>query len=432
MPIPFRGHAPAFPGPAPTGPWGPSIPRPTVPGGLAAWRPSPAALRGAAGRILSPRNLRNFGVGGMIGSLLADYAIMQANAHLALWLNGFVVARVCDPKKGMDGWFSSYELSTCLTDTGGGVSPRALPAYVGGLGPNPGIFIRFVGLNIETPFGARFYAESRDYAIPTFVGEGPRPRPFFGPIIPVLAPPRVGALAPPGSVPYGVRPWPVWGGQAPPGTGVDGGYAPPGVGGGVQDSVIPGRPISWEFPSVPGVRPVTPAVPGVRAVPVPGTRETKVGVNTPAGQLFLSLMRAREAVSEFDDLVETMFKALPKSVQRSYGKDLGSMSLALWENWDRMDFKLWLRNLAANHLEDELIGRFFQMKAAARNAVWGNHMGSLGTNGPGFEDFTKAVSEMVDQLADDFFGEGSDEHPEDRIARLDRERRRRLRDRANQ
>lgn len=436
MGIPFRAQMPAGPfSPAPTGPMGPR--GPAVPNPLG-WTPKALNLNKLKAGLLNPRNIRGFGIGGLIASMIAQWAVEQMNMHLALWLNGFSLVRICDPTKGMDTWTTSSTLPACLTGTGAGLPPRALPAYVGSLpGPNYP-YIRFLGLNVVTPFGAKFYKESRDYAVVPAGGSGSRPRPHYSPVnTPRFAPPRAGALAPPGFVPIAVKPYPVWAGNPPGVPGVDSGNGlPGGRTGGVSSGVIPGvpsrpedRPWRWEFPPFAPAKPITAVpIPDVRAPPLPGQREVKVGANTRAGQLFFGLMKAREAVSEMDDFVEVLFRSLPKGTQSRYGDDMGSMILGLYENLDKFDFRLAMRNLIANQLEDEIIGRsYMSMRGSARRAVWGDHMGSLGTvNGPGFEEFAKAVSQAAGDAADAMMGydPGGPRHRIDRAFRADQEERR--------
>lgn len=359
----------------------------------------------------------------MVGSLIAQWAADQAVMYFALWLNGMTVVRECDPTAGSMSWFSSFSLDTCRTGTGAGVEPRALPGYIAGLGAPPHPYIRMLGIQTITPFGAIFCKEGKDYGIVPYAIPGPRPRPWFGPIAFPFAPPGVSPVARPGRVPFNVRPWPVWAGS-PPRPGVDGGYAPPGVGaGGERDSTIP-PPWSWAWdPSRPIAPPQNPPV--ARAVPQPGTKETKVGANTAAGQMFFALMRAKEAVSEMEDFVEAMYKALPRATQRRYSKDLGSMLLALYENWDSFDFKLFFRNLLANQIEDEIIGRaFFGLKGKARDAVFGNSMGALPGGHTGLKEFARAVADAVSASVNPFFGYGDKaEHRLDRLNREDREKR---------
>lgn len=439
MGLPFRAHAPAFPGgSAPTGPWGPRSPlRPVIPLG---WTPKPvslAALRSAAYRGALTYG-RSFGVGLWVGSMIAEWAIDLSNMYLALFLNGLTLTRICDPQKGMDTW-TAGTLTACLTSTGAGLPPRALPAYVAGLGPSSTVNIRFLGLNVVTPFNAKFYKESRDYGLVPHVVLTPRPRPHYSPVAPIpIAPPRAGALAPPGRVPWSVRPWPVWAGNPAGVPGVTSGNGVPGaMPGGRSWGVSPGIPGVSARPDAPawqwawdgsGVQTPSRPIPAVRALPAPGTREVKIGANTRAGQLFFGLMKARETVSEVDDFVTSLFRSLPKATQKRYEKNMGEMLLALYENMDLFDFRLALRNLIANQIEDEIIGRsYMSMRGAARNAVWGNTMGSLGpVNGPGFDDFVTAVSDAASLAADGLMGyENGPEHRIDKQNRKDREERRR-------
>lgn len=398
---------------------------PGNPGGiLSGFQPRGISLPSVARGLLNPRNLRNFGVGGLVGTLIADQLLMHANAHFALWINGLTVVGECDPQAGMFGWTASFpsDIHGCLAGVGMGASLRALPAFVATADPK--VIIRAIGLKITTPFGAQFGNEGKRYGIVPYNVGGARPRPFYGPLNhPGWAAPGTGVAAPPGHVPWDIAPWPVWGGAGPR-PGVDNGNGVPagagsGSGGGRRDI-----PRNW---SIAPDRSVSRPIPNVRAVPVPGMRETKVGANTEAGRMFFALMRAKEAVSELGDVAEALFKALPKATQKRYPNNLGGWTLALYDNLEWLDFRLAFRNLLANQIEDEIIGRtYFGLKGSARNAVFGKSMGALPGGNAGLRDYAKAVSDAVAGVVDPYFGytDGA-VHKDDAANRVTQDERRR-------
>lgn len=425
--LPFRGQTPSFPRTAPR-----PVPSP-LPGfqgkGLAGYVPAPVkrlASTRLGQAILRPANLRGAHAGLFISSLALEWAVTRANALLILYLNGLTMLRTCS-RKGMDTFTIAATAGPCLTSTGGGLRLSQLGAVVAAASPTD--VIKMLGVDVITPFLAVFYIESRTYSIAAIpANASARPRPFYGPMRFPFAPPRIGSVARPREVPFNVRPWPVWASAVPVGAGVSGGSSSTNttLGSGAATSVAhPGR--SFDFIVRPGAQTRTGR--GARAItrapPAPRTKETKVGANTVAGQMFFALMRAKEVVSEVGDFVEALFRALPRATQKRYAKDMGSMGLALWENWDRFDFKLAFRNLLANHLEDEIIGRtFFPARAATRNRMFGNRMGSTGpVNNPFFEAYTQRVNAFADATVNPWLGYGTRaEHRLDREARLERDR----------
>lgn len=400
MSLPFRAQAPAFAGTGSYGPWGPRAAGAGSNPLLKGWKPAARAAAAGALRGGGPINWRfiGAGTGGLIAGLLADYAINATNAYLALWLNGLTHERTCSVG-AMVTWFSSTSMTNCLSATGPGNNLRSMPAAVAAASPTTKF--RFL-----MPYNLVFSRETDGYGVVPVAG-GVRPRPFYAPfpLVGVAAHPVAGvdAIARPGTVPYGRRPWPVWAGARP--VGAVGGNAIPDSPDRAWYPPVPGT--GWTINPGTGVRPMNPTAPIARAVPRPGVRETKVGANTPAFQMFVALMKAKEAVSEVEDFVVTMFKALPKPTQSRYdGNNMGSMVLALIENWDDMDFRLWFRNLLQNHLEDEIIGRvWFGLRGKARDAFFGDSIGSLGEVGTAdFKAFAKAVSKETDAWVNEWFG----------------------------
>lgn len=267
------------------------------------------------------------------------------------------------------------------------------------------------------------------------VGSLPRrERPFYG-----VAPPAnvwarapisvAGRWSPPGRVPFDVRPWPVGKHGNPP----------------VGPSPVPDEPsvpgiqgMRWTWASF-GQRAQTENIrdlEGVRDVAKPWEKEVKIGANTAAGQFFFNLMKAREAVSELQDIVGVMFDSLPKHTQYRYGGAKASehdQLRAVFENLDRIDAGLFLKNLLANQIEDEIIGRtWMTARGKFRDALFGNTIGSTGPLATdAFKDYAKAVSDLSKMLADDILGKQSYSHDR-KISELMRKAEAHLRKWANQ
>lgn len=102
--------------------------------------------------------------------------------------------------------------------------------------------------------------------------------------------------------------------------------------------------------------------------------------------------------------------ALPWQTRARYGGANASdhdKLRALFENLEKMDAGLFLKNLIANQIEDEIIGRtWFAGRAKLRNQVFGDTIGSLGpvANEP-FKRYAKHVSDLAKGITDGMFGQ---------------------------
>lgn len=129
----------------------------------------------------------------------------------------------------------------------------------------------------------------------------------------------------------------------------DAGYRPPGVmgrpGGRWLDAVG-----YRSDPFVSGVQPFTP--PAYPRSPAPGMREGKLNTNT--GRI----MQVMNALSEFGDLIDSLWRALPRSAQtRKKGELTGRAQKALdvYRGFDKIDGYEAISNI----IEDEAKDRFF-------------------------------------------------------------------------
>lgn len=199
---------------------------------------------------------------------------------------------------------------------------------------------------------------------------------------------------PPGHVPWNVRPIPVWTGA-----------------GGITDGWPQGNDASngersrRRAPPLPqviidtrtGTRVVTRAVD--RSVVSRPIRERKVGSKTWAARAFFLAMKAKEEYSEYMDLVEALYKALPKN--RQFATNDRGKVWALWEHYREIDMELAIRNIIMNWVEDGIIGNtYFTGRAALRNAIFGGQMGSLGEHPEWFRQYAGLISQSVEHAFD--------------------------------
>lgn len=425
-------------------PIGVGSPAPRTGGGtmlmqLAEWSPTKLKATGATlplpkgGTVRYPMStylpkLRVPHPGWILAGFVAEIVLKEIYTHAMLYLNGLAFSKFCR-LVGSDGFGTAPPSSTqpCLTGQGSpiyamGEIPRIVP------GMNPGAYINVMGQSGRAPATGfpRYSSQSYYRVIGAPVGVT-RPRPFYAPTrryFEATVPVAQARFARPGQVPAHVRPWPVWAGPRP---WVDPAPTPDAAGVPKARGTVP--PWSWAWPGrgLPISRPLpgNPAIP--RNPPIGRTREVKFGANTAVGRLFFAIMRAREAVSEFQDFVQVIFRALPKDIQKLYGGNkasVGDMMTAVFEHAGEIDGGLFIRNLIANQIEDEIIGRtYFKLRGELRNIVFGKSMGSLGpVSNPLFEEYAKAVSAFAEAIAKALTGGQDLSHDDERS--LDAARRR--------
>lgn len=361
--------------------------------------------------------------GWILAGWVAEKVMKELYTHMMLHLNGLAFSKFC-AITGSDGFATAASTSTQPCLTGQGAPPfrmGQIPEVVRGM--SAGAYINVLGFQRFTPITGfpRYQSQSYYRVIGAPVGVTV-PRPFYAPAPRYMerSVPTIDArFARPGQVSPHVRPWPVWAGPRP---WVDPAPTPPAAD--VPRSRGTVAPWRWAWPGrgLPISRPLpgNPAIP--RNPPIGRTREVKFGANTAVGRLFFAIMRAREAVSEFEDFVKVIFRALPKDIQRLYGGNrasLGDMMTAVFEHAGEIDGGLFIRNLIANQIEDEIIGRtWFKLRGELRNAVFGNSMGSLGpVNNPLFQEYALAVSGFAEAVAKLLTGNGDMSHEDERTLR---------------
>lgn len=373
-----------------------STPMPTVrTPPLTGWSPVQVGVRGLIPRLrLNPLGLTPTGFAFMIGTFLVEEMFDRA----ILWLSGLRFHKSCSP--GFYQRFTTTPGDGCLIGVG-----SASGNTMADLARNPPPTTGYVQILSEPYLAGAGLLRRRTVdqftAITATDYLGRRPRPWVEPLPTRPARPS-DTLNRPGDVPTVVPPWPVWVGPRP--------WPVPRPTSHPQDEVEPTtRPWRWEWDTTrpqsrPSSRPVTRPVSEVRVVPSTLTKEVKVGANTRAAQMFFQLMRARELVSEIGDMWEVLYASLPKSTRKAYGGNQVSdaqMLRALYDNWDRIDPMLFLENLIANQIEDEIIGRtWIKYRAQLRNIMFDGMMGSTGTvASPSFKEYAKAVSNLARHLA---------------------------------
>lgn len=343
----------------------------------------------------------------ILAGFVGEIVLREIYTHATLMLNGLSFSHFCR-LVGASGYntYGPTFGAACLTGLGTPANNMSrLISSVPTLAPGAWVEVSgFSGFHPVT-FAPQYASQSYYRVIGTTVG-GVRPRPYVAPnrryfegSVPYLH----ARYARPGQVPAHVRPWPVWSRPLPVAQ-----PAPTPTYPEATKELSP--PWSWAFqPGRTISRPIpgNPAIP--RNPPAPNTREVKIGANTRAGQLFFQIMRAREALSEFEDFAEVIFRALPKNIQRLYGgrnAPLHKMLQAIFDNAHEIDGQLFIRNLIANQIEDEIIGRtWFKARAMLRNILFPGSMGSTGpVNNPAFQEYAKAVSGLADLLANEATG----------------------------
>lgn len=143
---------------------------------------------------------------------------------------------------------------------------------------------------------------------------------------------------------------------------------------------VPGRnPTPGKSPSpgkspTPGSTPPRQIPPTPLATPEPGTKERKV--MSRAKRLGIALYKALDKVSESAEVVDALYEALPKAVQKrrpcfrkaghidnmgQYGIDNADCKLkVLYDNWHLVDIETALKNIIANEMQDRAYGQFYK------------------------------------------------------------------------
>lgn len=385
---------PAIPIRLPPTPWGGGLPAPRVP---------PGALTGAMDRLLagarSPVGKPGAAMLAWAGITAFDVVGSRASALIAFHMRGLVKYNTCSTGPWVT-WSGPGAQNGCLSNQLGLASRSFWQMAISVRTAIEGTYFNIYGIQgLATPT-IPYWKTLENWQV---VGARPRPGPFYAPVapaIPVPAPMDVAPAYPPGFVPWYVTPAPYRPGVTP---GVEAGNAPPWAG----DKPTFGPPIAWEI-APPRVRPIT--IPIVRAPPKPGEREVKFGANTLAGQMLFGLFRAIEAKQEVKDFIESLFRALPRDVQKRFGGNKASefsMLTAISMNVDKIDGKLWLRNMVANQVEDEIIGRtYMKARSYLRNFILRDAMGNPVplSNDPVFKAYAKKVSMEVSDFIDFLFG----------------------------
>jgi len=131
-----------------------------------------------------------------------------------------------------------------------------------------------------------------------------------------------------------------------------------------KDTIIEARP-GW-----PGSRPQRSTRPAQRRPPRKGEKEKKFqGANKTIQKIFRRLSQGKEAASEMDDFIDTIFEALPKKRQKELkGRKTPQGKLKkIYEHWDEIDWQEWGKNYLENWLEDKVMGR--ALKAGDKAAI---------------------------------------------------------------
>lgn len=124
----------------------------------------------------------------------------------------------------------------------------------------------------------------------------------------------------------------------------------------------------WDPPGIPRT---PPSRAGGKRPPSPRTKERKT--KSKLAQLFGFL----DVASEWSELVDALYDALPDDVKKRWGKDRDSRGLvdnagqygfdgadwkaqALWHNWHKLDTGRAVKNIIANEVQDKLYGALYK------------------------------------------------------------------------
>lgn len=118
--------------------------------------------------------------------------------------------------------------------------------------------------------------------------------------------------------------------------------------------LIPGLSIGWGATGNPVVvRPITREVP--RAVAAPSVKEVKQRVPRP----ILAAWQAMGWLSEFNDFIEVLYKALPRHIQKTYPNTAAGRVQAIAENAGEIDVAAAIVWFFLNEAQDQAYGRAF-------------------------------------------------------------------------
>jgi len=119
-----------------------------------------------------------------------------------------------------------------------------------------------------------------------------------------------------------------------------------------------------------GIHSAPGAQPHARSQPRGRVKERKVTAKTSLAAQFLALARrALHQLTELDDFVDALWKALPRDVKWTPGvkKGLKEKMADIYNHFDRLDISKALYNIVENQIEDAVIGRGFrQLQEAAK------------------------------------------------------------------
>lgn len=152
--------------------------------------------------------------------------------------------------------------------------------------------------------------------------------------------------------------------------------------------VPPGRPPTIEV----GTNPNGPYKP-------PGTKVDRKA-RIAGWQAFQAVQGAFHKLTEYQDLEDALYKALPKQYQTCKGKPFGCKTAQLVRHWDKVDVVDAIVNVVANEVQDQLAGRFFgAVDRAARRL--GTHQYKL-LNGAANSPMDEAVGEIIGEVTKRF------------------------------
>lgn len=148
-------------------------------------------------------------------------------------------------------------------------------------------------------------------------------------------------------------------------------------------------------------RPVRPSRPRLRVPPRKREKEGKPG--TRAKRLMVWFFHALDVTSEFAEIVDAFYEALPKEtkdkwkcnrsdfgidVAGQYGIDNADCKAkALWHNWHKLDFTKAVENVIKNAIQDEMLG--FIQRVIPRNS------------GSAFDDALRQFNEDMEVILDE-------------------------------
>lgn len=145
-------------------------------------------------------------------------------------------------------------------------------------------------------------------------------------------------------------------------------------------------PEEWQFASP---SPYGDPSPHMRQPPGGTVKEGKA--QSTSAKVGVALYRALDSISEWSEVADALYEALPSSVRRrwdrpdrpidqfgQYGINGADWKLqALWHNWDKVDIGQAVENIVDNYIEDKVIGAY--QKHLPRNVV--NALDQIQANG---------------------------------------------------